>query len=256
VRRTPIFKVLRLFFCLQLILALPALAQKQEEEIFFEANKAFQEGQYQKAIDGYHQLLDQGYDNGHLHFNLGNAYLRSDQLGRAILHYERARLFRPRDADLKFNLNYALDQTTDALPQPKGFIHSGFFWIDSLTINELFLGFAVINLFFWGILFIRIFTGPEWTYYLTILLLIFWLISGFSFGIKWYSQRTDDRAVIITKEVNILAGPDIKDTLLFKLHEGAIVQQERTEKDWALIQLSNDKRGWAQKKFVEKIQSD
>ena len=245
-----------LWFCTLLILSPPALAQKQEEEIFIRANQAFKQGHYQEAIDGYRQLIDLGYENGNLNYNLGNAYLRLDQLGRAILHYERVRVFMPRDADLKFNLNYALDQTLDALPQSKSFILSGFFWIDSLTLDELFWGFAVINLLFWGILFIRIFLRPEWTYYLIILLLISWLITGFSFGIKWYTQETDDRAVILAKEANILAGPDLKDTTLFKLHEGAIVHQERSEADWALIRLSEDKRGWMQRKFVEKIKKD
>lgn len=248
-----LFIFFELWFCTLLIFSLPALPQKQEEETFFRANQAFKEGQYQEALEGYHQLIGKGNENGHLNYNLANAYLRSEKLGRAILHYERARLFMPRDADLKFNLNYALDQTMDALPQSKSLIRAGFFWIDSLTLGELFWGFAVINLFFWVILFIRIFLRPEWTYYLTIILLISWLITGFSFGIKLYSQGTDDRAVILAKEVNILSGPDSKDTVLFKLHEGAIVQQERSEEGWALIRLSKDKRGWVQKSFVEKI---
>ena len=248
-----LFIFFELWFCTLLILPLPAMAQKQEEETFFRANQEFKERQYQEAIHDYHQLIEKGYENGHLNYNLGNAYLRSGQLGQAILHYERARLFMPRNADLKFNLNYALDQTTDALPQSKSLIHTGFFWIDSLTLNELFWGFAVINIFFWTILFVRIFRRPEWTYYLTIILLISWLITGLSFGIKLYSQATDNRAVILAKEVNILAGPDSKDTVLFKLHEGAIVHQERMEEDWALIRLSKDKRGWVQKNIVEKI---
>ena len=248
-----LFIFFELWFSTLLILSLQALAQKQEEETFFRANQAFEQGQYQEAIDRYHHLIDKGYENGHLNYNLANAYLRSEQLGRAILHYERARLLMPRDPDLNFNLNYALDQTIDALPQSRSFIRAGFFWIDSLTLNELFWGFAVINLLFWVILFIRIFRRPELTYYLTIILLISWLITGLSFGIKLYSQETDDRAVILAKGANILAGPDSNDTILFKLHEGAIVQQERTETDWALIRLSNDKRGWVQRKFVEKI---
>lgn len=234
-------------------ISLPAFAQRQEEETFFKANQAFKQGRYQEAVDGYGQLIEQGYENGHLHFNLGNAYLRLNQLGRAILQYERAGLFMPRDADLQFNLNYALDQTKDALPQNKSFIGAGFFWMDSFTLGELAWGFAVLNLLFWGILFIRILTKSDWNYYLTIIFLISWLITGFSFGLKWYTLATDNRAVVLEKEVNILAGPDTKDTVLFKLHEGALVRQERAEDDWALIRLSDDKRGWVKSDFIEKI---
>lgn len=37
----------------------------------------------------------------------------------------------------------------------------------------------------------------------------------------------DSRAVIVQNEVNVLAGPDPQDTLLFKLRDGAIVRYGR-----------------------------
>jgi tetratricopeptide (TPR) repeat protein len=236
-----------------ILFPLEVSAQRQEEETFFKANQAFKQGHYLEAIKGYQRLIEKGYENGHLHFNLGNAYLRLDQLGRAILHYERAKRFMPRDPDLKFNLNYALDRTVDALPQSRGLLRAGFFWIDSLTFGELFWGFAVVNVLFWGILTIRLFIRPEWTYYLMIIFLISWLTSGLSVGIKWVVLATDNRAVILTREADILAGPQAKDTVLFKLHEGAMVQQERSEDGWVLIRFADDKRGWVRNQIIEKI---
>ena len=73
-------------------------------ELYITANRDYNEGRYQKAIEGYLRLFDSGYVNGHLYYNLGNAYFRSGQLGRAILNYKRAELLIPRDADLNFNL--------------------------------------------------------------------------------------------------------------------------------------------------------
>ena len=85
------------------------------EETFFKANQAYREGHFQEAIDGYLHLIRSGKEGGPAYYNLGNAYLKTDQLGRAIWAYERAFLLTPRDPDLRFNLSHARDQTRDAV---------------------------------------------------------------------------------------------------------------------------------------------
>jgi len=222
-------------------------------ELYFEANRAYKEDRYQEAIDGYFELIGQGYVNGHLYYNLGNAYFRSGQLGRAILNYKRAHLLIPRDADLNFNLRYALDQIQDAISADQNFLKQAFFWLDEITFRELMWSFAVLNILFWGILVLRLFVRPEWSYYVFIVLLIFWLVGGASLGVKWYQLRTDRRAVILAEEVDVLAGPDSNDTVLFKLHEGTTIHRERIEDGWSLIRLSENKRGWIESSAIETI---
>ncbi len=222
-------------------------------ELYFEANRAYKEDRYQEAITGYLRLIGNGYVNGHLYYNLGNAYFRSGRLGRAILNYKRAQLLIPRDADLNFNLRYALDQTQDAISPAQNYLKQAFFWLDDITFRELMWGFAVLNIMFWGILVLRLFVRPEWTYYVFIVLLIFWLVGGASLGVKWHQLKTDLRAVILTGEVDVLAGPDSSDTVLFKLHEGTTIQRERIEDGWSLIRLSKNKRGWIKSSALEKI---
>lgn len=223
------------------------------EEIFFRANLAYKEGRFREAIEGYTQLLRAGHEGGHIYYNLGNAYLREKELGRAILNYERARLLIPRDQDLNFNLRYALDQTRDAIPVSRGFIGQTFFWLHGMTLAELLWGFALLNALFWGLLVLRLFVRAEWTYYAFLLLLIFWLIGGLSFALKWYALSSDDRAVVLEKEVNVLAGPESRDTILFRLHQGAVVQEERSEERWTLIRLPDGKRGWVRAESAERI---
>jgi uncharacterized protein YgiM (DUF1202 family) len=128
-----------------------------------------------------------------------------------------------------------------------------FFWLDSLSLQEVFWGFGILNVLFWGILLIRLFHHSEWNYYLSLVFLVLWLIGGTSFGLKWYQVWNDGRAVILKKEVNILSGPDIQDTVLFKLHEGSIVHHERAEDGWFLIRLPDKKRGWVEAEAVEQI---
>jgi tetratricopeptide (TPR) repeat protein len=229
-------------------------AQNHElEEGFFRANQAYKEGHYKEAAKGYEQLIQSGLRNGHIYYNLGNAYFRQNQVGRAILNYERARLLMPRDPDLNFNLRNARDQTQDAIPESQSFMSMTFFWLDHLTLDEVFLCFAVLNVLFWTVVWIRLFFQWEWTYYLSITLLIFWAIAALCFGLKWYQDRSDDRAVILQKEVRILAGPETADTVLFKLHEGTLVHCERSEDGWILVHLPDKKRGWVKAEALERI---
>jgi tetratricopeptide (TPR) repeat protein len=241
-------------FTLLCILAASAGGENEQwEEVFFRANQAYKEGRFQEAVDGYLQLIKSGHGEGHIYYNLGNGYVRLNELGEAILNYERARLMLPRDADLDFNLRYARDQIQDVLPQSSDFVSMSFFWLGSLNFDEVFWSFAVFNAVFWGILLLRIFYRSEWSYYLLLVSLVLWLISGASLGLKWYQIERDDRAVVLQKEVNVLAGPDSGDTVLFKLHEGSIVHSERSEDGWSLIRLQDGKRGWLKAEAIERI---
>jgi tetratricopeptide (TPR) repeat protein len=228
-------------------------ASEPWEEIFFKANEAYKEGRFDDAVVGYNRLLQNGLNNGHLYYNLGNAHFRLNQLGQAILNFERARLLMPRDADLRYNLGHARDQTTDAISESKSFLNMVFFWLDTLNSTELFWAFAFANLVVWATLLTRLYNRSEWTFYTALIALALWIVLGTSFGMKWYQTTKDNRAVIIPKEVSVLAGPATGDTLLFQIHEGTVVRHERSEDGWSLIRLADKKRGWVPSDAIERI---
>jgi len=223
------------------------------EEAFFRANQAYQTGHFQEAIEGYLGLIEIGVDGGPVYYNLGNAYLKGGQIGHAIWAYERGRLFSPRDADLRFNLSHARNQTRDAIEDPGGSVETVFFWLKSFNLLELFGCFAVLNLLLWSILAVRLFNRSEGLYYVFLVTLSLWFVAGLSFGLQYYRLATDDRAVVIEKEVPILAGPDTADTVLFKLHEGAMARHERSEGGWALVRISDKNRGWVRAAAIRRI---
>jgi tetratricopeptide (TPR) repeat protein len=228
-------------------------AAPERQNVLREADRAYRETQYQTAQDGYLRLLRSEGATGHLLYNLGNTAFRLNQTGRAILFYERARLLLPRDADLAYNLGRAREQVRDSTPEPAGLSDTAFFWLGSLTLAEIFWFFAAANVLFWSLLVLRIFLKAEWTHYLLFLLLTVWLLTGMSFWMKWHQVGSDDRAVILQAEVGVLAGPDVRDTVLFKLHEGTVVHLERSEAGWSLIRLPDGKRGWLRSEGAEKI---
>ena len=222
-------------------------------EQFFEANQAYKNDRFQQAIDGYLRLIENRYENGHVYYNLGNAYFRRGDLGRAILSFERASLLLPRDADLSFNLSHARNQVRDASIDLQTPSLGDFLALRGLNLYEIFFAFTLLNILFFSLLSIRLFIKAEWTYYLTIFMTLLICIGVCAVALKWYAWAMDDRAVILAQEVVVQAGPDSRDTDLFKLHAGTIVQVERTENDWTLLQLSKDKRGWAKSNQLERI---
>jgi tetratricopeptide (TPR) repeat protein len=244
-----------IFVCLCLFIG-PLKSEAGEglvEDRIWQSNQAYRERRYQEAVDGYLDLIRMGRGNGHIYYNLANAYFRNDQPGLAVLNYEKARLFIPRDADLNFNLSQCrrrIGVNVAAMGDP---IQDIFFWLDFLTLPETFWCFAAFNALFWPFLLVRLLYKKEWTYYLFLFLCACWLIAGASIGLKWYQATTDNRAVVLPDEVDVLSGPFSSDRVLFRIYGGTIVYSERREEVWALIRTADDRRGWIPLGFMEEI---
>ena len=68
----------------------------------FDAAKA--PGDYRESAALLESLLVDGFRNGAVYYNLGNAYFRAGEYGRSIAAYRKAKLYRPRDPYLDANL--------------------------------------------------------------------------------------------------------------------------------------------------------
>jgi tetratricopeptide (TPR) repeat protein len=86
---------------------LHADAAPSPNTIFFHANALYGEERYTDAAAEYERVLAGGVESGPLYFNLGNAYFKTGDVGRAVLAYERARRLMPADPDLQANLRFA-----------------------------------------------------------------------------------------------------------------------------------------------------
>jgi tetratricopeptide (TPR) repeat protein len=81
--------------------------------LFIRANGLYGDGKYAEAATAYEQILAQGIESGAVQYNLGNAYLKAGDVGRAVLAYERARRLIPGDPDLAANLGFARESARD-----------------------------------------------------------------------------------------------------------------------------------------------
>ena len=78
-----------------------ALAQsKAWDELFFKTNEAYKNGNYEESAEGYSRLIRSGHVNGHIYYNLGNAYFDTGDHEKAITAYKKALDMEPENADV------------------------------------------------------------------------------------------------------------------------------------------------------------
>src|SRR5256885_7949084 len=106
-----------------------AIAQSEAE--FAKANQDFAQGHFKEAITGYEALVHEDQWNANLFYDLGNAYFRTRDFGRAILNYERALALDNHHPEATANLQIARDESRALELQP--------------TRLERYLQFASIN---------------------------------------------------------------------------------------------------------------
>src|SRR5215470_17014852 len=106
----------RLFTWMALLLVSASVAAAADDAVS-RAQAAYEHGDFQAAADLYEKAAAAGYDNGHILYDLGNAYYRSNDTGRAIASYRRALLDLPGDPDVLANLSLARERAKDHLEE-------------------------------------------------------------------------------------------------------------------------------------------
>lgn len=260
---------LALFILPALLLAafiiLPAYAQStgQPTDIMLRANQLYEAGQFADAATLYRKLLNQGFEDSRIYYNLGNARFKQGDLGRAILNYRQAQNLAPRDTDIQTNLALARSETLDSLSGNSPTLISrlvefGRTW---LTLNEM----AILALTQWGALagLIILYTWLKpgrlkiLVQYATLLLGILLLIGLFSMGSRLYLENNRPPAVIVAPAVNVTSGPGDHYMTEFTLHSGTEVNLLEQRDHWARLTLPGNRlQGWIPAETVETVSPD
>src|SRR5947208_7509868 len=107
---------LAFFFCI--IFAITSAAFAQADAEFAKANQEFAQGHFKEAISGYEALIRAGQWSANVFYDLGNAYFRTGDFGRAILNYERAPALELPHPEATANLQIARDEAHALELQP------------------------------------------------------------------------------------------------------------------------------------------
>jgi tetratricopeptide (TPR) repeat protein len=95
-----------------ILLAAPVFADSAQD-VYKAGNQLYTEGKFSDAAAQYQAAADGGFRNWVLEYDLGNAYYRAGQIGKAILHFERAFRINSGQADVIYNLNLATTKAGD-----------------------------------------------------------------------------------------------------------------------------------------------
>jgi tetratricopeptide (TPR) repeat protein len=224
-----------------------------------QAGEYYRSGEFDKAINIYEQLRNDGYEGTSLYFNLANSYYRIGKLGRAILNYERALKISPSDEDVKHNLAFANLSTVDRIqPLPTFFL---FDWWESLLASLSVNGWTYISFFFYIILLILIviyfFAKTIFQQKLILFsglgVLAIFLITVSLLIVKINREQTFICGVITEQSITVKTSPDPKSTDAFVIHEGLKVNLEDKLDEWIKIRLADGKVGWVENDSVERI---
>ena len=87
-----------------------------DQAAFEKANTLYKDGKHAEAAEAYLELSQTGV-SANLLFNMGNAYFKAGELGRALAAYQRALHLAPRHPDIMVNLRIAQRKAlTEPLP--------------------------------------------------------------------------------------------------------------------------------------------
>lgn len=219
-------------------------------DLLHKAEKAYDSKKYKEAIDDYEQLIKDGFKSYQLYFNLGNAYYRNSQLGKAIYYYELARKAEPNDEDVRINLGIAASKTIDKIDSKENFFISAVKTnLLSTFTTSAWAWFSILSLVIACVLFFVFINSPvlmikRVSFLLSTVLVICFFVTYF-LGYSALNSKIENKFAIITaREVKIMNEPTQSGTSKFSLHEGTKIRVVENNGDWVLIKLDNGNEGW------------
>jgi tetratricopeptide (TPR) repeat protein len=239
--------LIALLFC---ALATPSVSAQGDAE-FAKANQEFAQSHFKQAISDYEALIRDGQWSANVFYDLGNAYFRASDFGRAILNYARARALEPHHPEATANLQIARDEAHALELQPS--------WperhLQFASVNQYSVTAAVA---FWVAAFCLaalIFTPRRSAAMKSLLVVMLLVFAGAMFAI-WQLERgskCDALAIVTGKDVQArLATADTANAVL-ALPPGSEIKVLSTRGDWIYAALPNNLRGWIPAKNAERV---
>ncbi len=213
---------------------------------------------FASAARKYQQLVDSGIRNSGLFSNLGNASLRSGDLGRAIASYERAKRLNPTDAQLTTQLQFARKL---AHPQQRSesasiaeIVHTLRDY-GKLAYKPLLVILGLSSLLFWGLAIARTLRSSiPFRRWAAIPLCLFVLSTV---ALTWLSLESDvgNRGVVIAERLTLRNGDgnSFERTATLDQTLGQQVEVLTRRGDWLRVRTPTNSVGWTPRESVEVI---
>lgn len=234
-------------------LAIAPLAKAEDfSSAFNEANRLYEQGKFSEAVARYEKVIESGSASAPVYFNLGNAFLKSGQTGRAIAAYRSVEKISPRDPDVRSNLQFARNQAGGGVSVPTRRWEN---WIGRLTLNEWTILTSVALIVLFLLLAVRQWRS-SWRNSFRGLLLCLGIVCGFLLVCLMAAIRSEffvRSAVVIVSEAVVRPGPFEESPSAFTLRDGAEVTVLGQTDNWLEIADASQRTGWLPGKNVMAI---
>lgn len=234
-----------------------------------EADSAYNKENYRLAIELYNRSIAEEGQSSTAYYNLGNAYYRNDNLGKAVVSYERALKLDPTNGDARQNLEFVRSRIQDKPEDDTAFfskLHRSvaagchpdtWAWIAFGTF-VLLMGAVAMYIFSRNVAMRKAgFFGG---------LILFFIFAYFLF-VAYDSARiarSHDDAVVVSPSTQLTSAPRAARTANDKvvtIHEGTkveIIDSVATPDDpvspkWYNVKINNGTKAWLRASDVERI---
>lgn len=231
------------------MLALTMTIPAQDTDTFQQAQAAFAEGRYAEAAGHYEAMLTDGYENGYVLYNLGNAWMNAGEIGRAISAYRRAQWLVPGDANLERNLGLALERRRQDLSAREDAVTDKIlFWRQGLSFSRqasLAVLFAAIAFVLSLIAMLRRRSSPVLKTAIGVVL-VQGLLFVTSATITWNDRTSSDHGAVTDDDTRLLQWPADDADLSYEqpLHDGDEFTVLSRKGTWLKIRVADRYEGW------------
>jgi tetratricopeptide (TPR) repeat protein len=228
-----------------------SVAYAQSDADFTKANQEYAQGHFAEAISGYETLVRAGQWSANLFYDLGNAYFRVGDFGRAVLNYERALALERHHPEATANLQIARDEA-HALELQQSWPER---YLQFASVNEYSIAAAIA---FWLAVFaiVMLIFARRRSATLIATLMLYLVVSAVAIYAVYTLERGSNGsalAIITGKEVQSrLATADTANSVL-ALPLGSEVKILSTRGDWIYAALPNNLRGWIPAKDAQQV---
>lgn len=223
------------------------------------ADAEYTKGNYQQAIKDYEDLLKNGV-SPEIYYNLGNAYYRTDNITKAVLAYERARLLSPGDEDINFNLQFARSKTIDKItPEGEMFFVTWYKALVNFACTDTWAKTGIIAIILALVLvLVYLFASKLVLRKAGFFGSLFFFVVFLASTLFAYQQKQmlihRTGAIIIAPTVNVKKTPSKQSADQFVIHEGTRVDiTDKSMNGWRAIHVADGREGWIETKQLEEI---
>lgn len=222
---------------------------QQAVALWQSGNSAYQQKQFDIAVQKYEQALVFAPQSASIHYNLGNAYFRQNKLGSAMLHFQKSLFLDPNNQNIKDNITLV----NTRIPNGIKTIPDIFFirWWHTLTSGTTSNRWALSSLLLFWIYIVFLWQHikaqkhnyiPKAAWRITPIVNVLFIALA---SLAAYNKNNNRLAVVMEQNAACTINPNVYQGQSL-IPEGTTVQVGAQKAHWIYVTLPNHKEGWMQ----------